>query len=126
MIRTKRISHQKYRKQCKKTDKPDTDEKSCKDKAKAKQRSDQQVKVNSTITVKTGAVLKNSIGCNLNTIRWAGKAPIVNNEDCEDQMGPQSMTTAHLCAIDRDCEDFEGPILALEQPISAIVHTKPT
>ncbi|GJY11223.1 hypothetical protein Tco_0379408 [Tanacetum coccineum] len=30
-------------------------------------------------------------------------------------MGPQSMTTAHLCAIDRDCEDFEGPILALEQ-----------
>ncbi|GJY98973.1 hypothetical protein Tco_0516403 [Tanacetum coccineum] len=35
-------------------------------------------------------------------------------------MGPQSMTTAHLCAIDRDCEDFEGPILALEQPISAI------
>ncbi|GJW88969.1 putative reverse transcriptase domain-containing protein [Tanacetum coccineum] len=35
-------------------------------------------------------------------------------EDCEDQMGPQSMTTAHLCAIDRDYEDFEGPILALE------------
>ncbi|GJW42011.1 hypothetical protein Tco_0070810 [Tanacetum coccineum] len=47
-------------------------------------------------------------------------------EDCEDQMGPQSFTTAHLCAIDKDCEDFEDPILALEQPISAIVHTKPT
>ncbi|GJZ20559.1 hypothetical protein Tco_0557149 [Tanacetum coccineum] len=30
-------------------------------------------------------------------------------------MGPQSMTTAHLCASDRDYEDFEGPILALEQ-----------
>ncbi|GKF89810.1 hypothetical protein Tco_0263773, partial [Tanacetum coccineum] len=26
-----------------------------------------------------------------------------------DQMGPQSMTTAHLRAIDRDYEDFEGP-----------------
>ncbi|GKF15958.1 hypothetical protein Tco_0057420, partial [Tanacetum coccineum] len=24
-------------------------------------------------------------------------------------------STAHLCAIDRDYEDFEGPILALEQ-----------
>ncbi|GJV05818.1 putative ribonuclease H-like domain-containing protein [Tanacetum coccineum] len=47
-------------------------------------------------------------------------------EDCEDQMGPQSITTAHLCAIDKDCEDFEGPILAQLQPISAIVHTKPT
>ncbi|GKB32191.1 hypothetical protein Tco_0871592, partial [Tanacetum coccineum] len=29
-------------------------------------------------------------------------------------------TTAHLCAIDKDCEDFEGPILAQLQPISAI------
>ncbi|GJW22274.1 hypothetical protein Tco_0032896 [Tanacetum coccineum] len=28
-------------------------------------------------------------------------------------MGPQSMTTAYLCAIDGDCEDFEDPILAL-------------
>ncbi|GJX65784.1 hypothetical protein Tco_0300127 [Tanacetum coccineum] len=35
-------------------------------------------------------------------------------------MGPQSMTTAHLCTIDKDCEDFEGPILAQLQPISAI------
>ncbi|GJS58569.1 hypothetical protein Tco_0653353 [Tanacetum coccineum] len=35
-------------------------------------------------------------------------------------MGPQSFTTAHLCAIDKDCEDFEGPILAQLQPISAI------
>ncbi|GJQ96595.1 hypothetical protein Tco_0007734 [Tanacetum coccineum] len=49
-----------------------------------------------------------------------------NYEDCEDQMGPQSITTAHLCAIDKDCEDFEGPILAQLQPISAIVQTKPT
>ncbi|GKE65751.1 hypothetical protein Tco_1519912 [Tanacetum coccineum] len=40
-------------------------------------------------------------------------------------MGPQSITTAHLCAIDKNCEDFEGPILALEQPISAIVVFKP-
>ncbi|GJU06468.1 putative reverse transcriptase domain-containing protein [Tanacetum coccineum] len=38
------------------------------------------------------------------------------------QMGPQSITTAHLCAIDKDCEDFESPILALEQPISAIAR----
>ncbi|GJX82675.1 hypothetical protein Tco_0332156 [Tanacetum coccineum] len=30
------------------------------------------------------------------------------------------------CAFDKDCEDFEGPILAQLQPISAIVHTKPT
>ncbi|GJY93623.1 hypothetical protein Tco_0509405 [Tanacetum coccineum] len=35
-------------------------------------------------------------------------------------MGPQSISTAHLCAIDKDCEDFEGPILAQLQPISAI------
>ncbi|GKF85020.1 hypothetical protein Tco_0249918, partial [Tanacetum coccineum] len=49
-----------------------------------------------------------------------------NYEDCEDQMGPQSISTAHLCAIDKDCEDLEDPILALEQQISAIVHTKPT
>ncbi|GJZ47347.1 hypothetical protein Tco_0601179, partial [Tanacetum coccineum] len=54
------------------------------------------------------------------------KAQQYNYEDCEDQMGPQSITTAHLCAIDKDCEDFEGPILAQLQPISAIVHTKPT
>ncbi|GKD28068.1 hypothetical protein Tco_1234282 [Tanacetum coccineum] len=33
-------------------------------------------------------------------------------------MGPQSISTAHLCAIDKDCEDFEGPILAQLQPIS--------
>ncbi|GJX81973.1 hypothetical protein Tco_0331454 [Tanacetum coccineum] len=38
-------------------------------------------------------------------------------------MGPQSITTAHLCAIDKDCEDFEGPILAQLQPISAIAKT---
>ncbi|GKB75530.1 hypothetical protein Tco_0942425, partial [Tanacetum coccineum] len=43
-------------------------------------------------------------------------------EDCEDQMGPQSISTAHLCAIDKDCEDFEGPILAQLQPISAITN----
>ncbi|GJT34469.1 hypothetical protein Tco_0924888 [Tanacetum coccineum] len=43
----------------------------------------------------------------------------------QDQMGPQSFTTAHLCAIDKDCEDFEGPTLAQLQPISAIVHTNP-
>ncbi|GKC59493.1 hypothetical protein Tco_1087091 [Tanacetum coccineum] len=35
-------------------------------------------------------------------------------------MGPQSITAAHLCAFDKDCEDFEGPILAQLQPISAI------
>ncbi|GJS19914.1 hypothetical protein Tco_0448546 [Tanacetum coccineum] len=44
-------------------------------------------------------------------------------EDVKTKMGP---STAHLCAIDKDCEDFEGPILAQLQPISAIVHTKPT
>ncbi|GKA97979.1 retrovirus-related pol polyprotein from transposon TNT 1-94 [Tanacetum coccineum] len=33
------------------------------------------------------------------------------------------LTTAHLCAIDKDCEDFEGPILAQLQPISAIPVT---
>ncbi|GKG21062.1 hypothetical protein Tco_0383657, partial [Tanacetum coccineum] len=43
----------------------------------------------------------------------------------QNQGGPQSISTAHLCAIDKDCEDFEGPILAELQPISAIVHTKP-
>ncbi|GJT40625.1 putative reverse transcriptase domain-containing protein [Tanacetum coccineum] len=39
-------------------------------------------------------------------------------------MGPQSISTAHLCAIDKDCEDFEGPILAQLQPISAICYQR--
>ncbi|GJV43630.1 putative reverse transcriptase domain-containing protein [Tanacetum coccineum] len=64
--------------------------------------------------------LKNTIGCNLNPSDGPGKPNSINYEDCEDQMGPQSITTAHLCAIDKDCEDFEGPILAQLQPISAI------
>ncbi|GJU08025.1 hypothetical protein Tco_1124455 [Tanacetum coccineum] len=76
--------------------------------------------------VKPEPELKNTIECNLNPSDGPGKPNSINYEDCEDQMGPQSITTAHLCAIDKDCEDFEGPILALEQPISAIVHTKPT
>ncbi|GJT97671.1 hypothetical protein Tco_1093189 [Tanacetum coccineum] len=38
----------------------------------------------------------------------------------------QNQGQTHLCAFDKDCEDFEGPILAQLQPISAIVHTKPT
>ncbi|GKF64879.1 hypothetical protein Tco_0188327, partial [Tanacetum coccineum] len=44
------------------------------------------------------------------------------DKDCEDQMGHQSITTAHLYAFDiyEDCEDFEDPILAQLQPISAI------
>ncbi|GJW65489.1 hypothetical protein Tco_0117373 [Tanacetum coccineum] len=57
----------------------------------------------------------------------AGKGKTIGYyEDLCRPMGPQSITTAHLCAIDKDCEDFEGPILAQLQPISAIVHTKPT
>ncbi|GJZ53030.1 hypothetical protein Tco_0607915 [Tanacetum coccineum] len=69
--------------------------------------------------------LKNTIGCNLYPSDGPGK-PNSIIMSCEDQMGTQSITTAHLCAIDKDCEDFEGPILAQLQPISAIVHTKPT
>ncbi|GKA39676.1 reverse transcriptase domain-containing protein [Tanacetum coccineum] len=76
--------------------------------------------------VKPEPELKNTIGCNLNPSDGPGKPNSINYEDCEDQMGPQSITTAHLCAIDKDCEDFEGPILAQLQPISAIVHTKTT
>ncbi|GJU94801.1 hypothetical protein Tco_1319557, partial [Tanacetum coccineum] len=76
--------------------------------------------------VKPEPELKNTIGCNLNPSDGPGKPNSINYEDCEDQMGPQSISTAHLCAIDKDCEDFEGPILAQLQPISAIVHTKPT
>ncbi|GKG37537.1 hypothetical protein Tco_0447710, partial [Tanacetum coccineum] len=74
---------------------------------------------------KTESILKNTIECNLYPSDGPGK-PNSIFMNCEDQMGPQSIITAHLCAIDKDCEDFEGPILALEQPISAIVHTKPT
>ncbi|GKA31705.1 hypothetical protein Tco_0718010 [Tanacetum coccineum] len=46
--------------------------------------------------------------------------------NCETKWALNQLSTAHLCAIDKDCEDFEGPILAQLQPISAIVHTKPT
>ncbi|GJU43929.1 hypothetical protein Tco_1201195 [Tanacetum coccineum] len=86
-----------------------------------------KVRVNTEryLSSQTGAGMKITIGCNLSHMKGAGK-PIDIYEDCEDQMGPQSITTAHLCAIDKDCEDFEGPILAQLQPISAIVHTKPT
>ncbi|GJY91346.1 hypothetical protein Tco_0506542 [Tanacetum coccineum] len=40
-----------------------------------------------------------------------GDSPMYIYKDVKT-MGPQSITTAHLCAIDKDCEDFEGPILA--------------
>ncbi|GJY14472.1 putative reverse transcriptase domain-containing protein, partial [Tanacetum coccineum] len=72
--------------------------------------------------VKPEPELKNTIGCNLNPSDGPGKPNSINYEDCEDQMGPQSISTAHLCAIDKDCEDFEGPILAQLQPISAIAN----
>ncbi|GJW85715.1 retrovirus-related pol polyprotein from transposon TNT 1-94 [Tanacetum coccineum] len=45
------------------------------------------------------------------------------DQKSQSQKSTQQINTAHLCAFDKDCEDFEGPILALEQPISAIVHT---
>ncbi|GKC79835.1 hypothetical protein Tco_1130609 [Tanacetum coccineum] len=77
------------------------------------------------ISSQTGAGTTELLMQNLNNSDGPGK-PNSIYEDCEDQMGPQSITTAHLCAIDKDCEDFEGPILAQLQPISAIVHTKPT
>ncbi|GJY00571.1 hypothetical protein Tco_0357589 [Tanacetum coccineum] len=96
----------------------------CKIKAKV-QKCQSQSQYNES-AVKPEPELKNTIGCNLNPSDGPGKPNKYNYEDCEDQMGPQSISTAHLCAIDKDCEDFEGPILAQLQPISAIVHTKPT
>ncbi|GKG24671.1 hypothetical protein Tco_0395299 [Tanacetum coccineum] len=57
--------------------------------------------------VKPEPELKNTIECNLNPSDGLGKPNSINYEDCEDQMGPQSISTAHLCAFDKDCEDFE-------------------
>ncbi|GJU30363.1 reverse transcriptase domain-containing protein [Tanacetum coccineum] len=78
------------------------------------------VKVQESITeestVKPEPELKNTIECIFTNADGHGKPNIIFMEDCEDQMGPQSITTAHLCAIDKDCEDFEGPILA---PVTA-------
>ncbi|GKC17679.1 hypothetical protein Tco_1014461, partial [Tanacetum coccineum] len=59
------------------------------------------------------------------TVQNQGQSPKMPKSE-SIQKNQQSITTAHLCAIDKDCEDFEGPILAQLQPISAIVHTKPT
>ncbi|GJT63635.1 hypothetical protein Tco_1015115 [Tanacetum coccineum] len=86
-----------------------------------------KVKVNpEESAVKPEPELKNTIECNLNPSDGPGKPNSIIMKTVNTQMGPQSISTAHLCAIDKDCEDFEGPILAQLQPISAIVHTKPT
>ncbi|GJS20453.1 hypothetical protein Tco_0449085 [Tanacetum coccineum] len=39
--------------------------------------------------------------------------------------GPSINSNSHLCAIDKDCEDFEGPILSPVSAILCIVHTIP-
>ncbi|GKA88956.1 hypothetical protein Tco_0810768 [Tanacetum coccineum] len=70
--------------------------------------------------------LKNTVGCNLNPSDGPGKPNSIFMKTVKTKWALNQFTTAHLCAIDKDCEDFEGPILAQLQPISAIVHTKPT
>ncbi|GJR44316.1 hypothetical protein Tco_1312419 [Tanacetum coccineum] len=70
--------------------------------------------------------LKNTIWSNHNPSDGREKPNIISYERLVKPNGPINPYTAHLCAIDKDCEDFEGPILAQLQPISAIVHTKPT
>ncbi|GJZ70896.1 hypothetical protein Tco_0634747 [Tanacetum coccineum] len=101
----------------------------CKIKAKVQKCQNVRVILEESASKTRSRKLKNTIECNLNPTPipdGPGKPNSNFMEDCEDQLGPQSITTPIWCAIDKDCEDFEGPILALEQPISAIVHTKPT
>ncbi|GJR28993.1 hypothetical protein Tco_1105225 [Tanacetum coccineum] len=75
---------------------------------------------------KSESILKNTIECNLNPSDGPGKPNSIFMKTVKTKWALNQFTTAHLCAIDKDCEDFEGPILAQLQPISAIVHTKPT
>ncbi|GJZ66383.1 hypothetical protein Tco_0623079 [Tanacetum coccineum] len=75
---------------------------------------------------KSESILKNTIGCNLNPSDGPGKPNSITMKTVKTKWALNQFTTAHLCAIDKDCEDFEGPILAQLQPISAIVQTKPT
>ncbi|GJV34617.1 hypothetical protein Tco_1395017 [Tanacetum coccineum] len=76
--------------------------------------------------VKPEPELKNTIRCNLNPSDGPGKPNSITMKTVKTKRALNQFQQAHLCAIDKDCEDFEGPILAQLQPISAIVHTKPT
>ncbi|GJX11577.1 putative ribonuclease H-like domain-containing protein [Tanacetum coccineum] len=75
---------------------------------------------------KSESILKNTIECNLYPSDGPGKPNSIFMKTVKTKWALNQFTTAHLCAIDKDCEDFEGPILAQLQPISAIVQTKPT
>ncbi|GKF36570.1 hypothetical protein Tco_0113328, partial [Tanacetum coccineum] len=63
--------------------------------------------------------LKNTVGYNLNPSDGPGKPNSITMKTVKTKWA-LNQSTAHLCAIDKDCENFEGPILAFEQPISAI------
>ncbi|GJU72929.1 hypothetical protein Tco_1264334 [Tanacetum coccineum] len=75
--------------------------------------------------VKPEPELKNTVGCNLNPSDGPGKPNSIIMKTVKTKWALNQFTTAHLCAIDKDCEDFEGPILAQLQPISAI-YPQPT
>ncbi|GJX61315.1 hypothetical protein Tco_0294215 [Tanacetum coccineum] len=57
-------------------------------------------------------VMKNTFGLQFNPIDGPGKAQQYNYEDGEGPNGPQSITTPICVHLTKDCEDFEGPILA--------------
>ncbi|GKB89303.1 hypothetical protein Tco_0961575, partial [Tanacetum coccineum] len=73
--------------------------------------------------VKPEPELKNTIECNLNPSDGPGKPNSIKTVKTKWALNQFQQP---ICVqIDKDYEDFEGPILAQLQPISAIVHTKP-
>ncbi|GJS29326.1 hypothetical protein Tco_0489946 [Tanacetum coccineum] len=71
------------------------------------------VKVTPQINSHTGAVIEETMVA-ISTHQMGREAQVVFNETVKDKWA-LIKDNSHLCAIDRDYEDFEGPILALEQ-----------
>ncbi|GJR00481.1 retrovirus-related pol polyprotein from transposon TNT 1-94 [Tanacetum coccineum] len=61
--------------------------------------------------VKPEPELKNTIECNLYPSDGPGKPTYIINEDCEDQMGPHQLSTAHLCSIAKDWKTLKARVL---------------
>ncbi|GKB23419.1 hypothetical protein Tco_0862820 [Tanacetum coccineum] len=71
--------------------------------------------------------LRNTIECNLNPSDGPGKPNSIIMKTVKTKWALNQLQTAHLCAIDKDCKDFEGPSSCPSLPtFSAIVHSKPT
>ncbi|GJX42786.1 hypothetical protein Tco_0257776, partial [Tanacetum coccineum] len=107
----KDITTKDRKNQCNKNDKrPDTEWKSGKGRPKqAKIRSVKSKSTQQNQQSNIGAVIEGYYCCNLTQSVGPRKANSIVMKTVRP-IGPQSMPTAHLCAIDRDFEDFEGPI----------------